>query len=373
MKRWPHCRASAAPYPSRYLSPCLGGLWLCLSFGVAAGNDSTVLQEFIFESAPFPACHASTIIETRDGLLAAWFGGTHERHSDVGIWIARKIGHDWTTPLEVATGIHDDLTRYPTWNPVLFQASDGPILLFYKVGPTPRDWWGMVMASSDEGHTWSRPRRLPDGYLGPIKCKPIELSSGTILLPSSTEHDGWCVHFEFTNADATQWTKTAPVNDGEEIRAIQPTVLDHGNGHLQALGRTRRSGIFDIWSTDNGANWGKMTAATLPNPSAGIDAVALADGRFLLVYNHSSEIRSPLNVAISDDGKAWSAIMELENDPTSEAGFSYPAVIQTSDGLVHITYTWQRTHIKHVVLDPKQLDVTPIVDGKWPDIPVGGH
>src|SRR5947207_8489460 len=88
-------------------------------------------SEFIFETAPFPQCHASTIAESSSGLLAAWFGGTHERHPDVGIWLSRYRASHWTAPIEVANGIASATTRYPCWNPVLFQPKVGPLMLFY--------------------------------------------------------------------------------------------------------------------------------------------------------------------------------------------------------------------------------------------------
>ena len=102
----------------------------------------------------------------------------------------------------------------------------------------------------------------------------------------------------------------------------------------------------------------------LPNSSTGTDAVTLRDGRHLLVYNHTAKGRGVLNVAVSTDGRAWNAALVLED--TDGAEFSYPAVIQTRDGRVHITYTWKRERIRHVVLDPALLVVTPIVDGEWP-------
>ncbi len=147
----------------------------------------------------------------------------------------------------------------------------------------------------------------------------------------------------------------------------------HGDGVLQAIGRTRSSGVFQVWSHDNGRTWGEMTATGLPNPNSGTDAVTLADGRGLLVYNHNpkNKGRSPLNVALTDDGKTWRGALVLEDDPDAHDGFAYPAVIQTSDGLVHITYTWRRERIKHVVLDPARLEGAPIVDGQWPEA-VGG-
>ena len=107
-----------------------------------------------------------------------------------------------------------------------------------------------------------------------------------------------------------------------------------------------------------------MKSTVLPNPSAGIDAVALKDGRALLVYNHTETARSPLNVAVSLDGKSWSAALILENQPGE---YSYPAVIQTADGLVHVTYTWKRERIKHVVIDPRKLVLRPMTEGRWPE------
>jgi alpha-L-rhamnosidase len=73
-----------------------------------------------------------------------------------------------------------------------------------------------------------------------------------------------------------------------------------------------------------------------------------------------------LNVAVSRDGKAWDAALVLEDDRAAPNGFSYPAVIQTSDGLVHITYTWERTRVRHVVIDPAKLTLKPITNGAWP-------
>lgn len=227
----------------------------------------------------------------------------------------------------------------------------------------------MLRRSNDDGITWSAARRLPDGILGPIKNKPVQLPGGTILCPSSTENHGWQVHFELSTDDAKTWTATAPINDGKTIEAIQPSVLLHPGGRLQAVGRTRQGRIFQTWSDDGGRSWSPMALGPLPNPNSGIDAVTLRDGRQLIVYNHApgrlgEGPRSPLNVAVSDDGKTWQAALVLENEPEQE--FSYPAVIQTDDGLVHVTYTWKRRRIKHVVVDPRQLSLRPILNGTWP-------
>ena len=236
-------------------------------------------------------------------------------------------------------------------------------MLFYKVGPSPRTWWGMLITSDDEGKTWTPPRRLPDGIAGPIKNKPIQLPDGTLLCGSSTEDAGWRVHFELSPDLGKTWQRIGPVNDGKTFGAIQPTLLTHPDGRLQALCRSRQGRIVQVWSDDGGKTWGEMTATDLPNPNAGIDAVTLADGRQLIVYNDTPRGRSPLNVALSRDGVAWQAAVVLESDPGE---YSYPAVIQTRDGLIHITYTWKRQRIRHVVLDPAELALRPMPGGEWP-------
>jgi predicted neuraminidase len=336
---------------------------IALAAGLAFSQTSpaALKSEFIYETAPFPECHASTIAETMSGgLVAAWFGGTKEKHPDVGIWVSRLEQGAWTTPVEVANGVESPSKRYSTWNPVLHQASKGPLLLFYKVGPDPKTWWGMMMNSTDGGKTWSKPVRLPGGIAGPIKNKPVELSNGDLLCPSSAEDNGWRVHFEWTADLGKTWQRTEPINDGKEFGVIQPTVFFHPGNKLQALFRSQQGKIVESWSDDQGRTWSKLTATTLPNPNSGIDGVTLRDGRHLLVYNHVVTPskkwgnRAPLNLAISKDGKTWQPSVVLEPGPP-EAEYSYPAIIQTKDGKVHITYTWNRKKIKHVVVDPGKL------------------
>lgn len=318
-----------------------------------SSQPGVVKTEFIYEKAPFPECHASTIAETKEGLVAAWFGGTYEKHPDVGIWLSRHDGTTWSPPVEVANGVQNEKLRHPCWNPVLHQMKSGPLLLFYKVGPSPSTWWGMLMQSEDSGRNWSKPVRLPDDIAGPIKNKPVELADGRLLCGSSTEDKGWRLHMESTTDLGKTWTRTEPLNDGKTSHAIQPAILTHGNGKLQIVCRSRGTGkIVESWSEDDGKTWSKLAETSLPNPNSGLDAVALKDGRHLLVYNHTPRGRSPLNVAVSADGKKWQSAAVLE---TESGEYSYPAVIQTADGKVHITYTWKRQRVKHVVIDPAKL------------------
>ena len=323
-----------------------------------------VKTEFLFESAPFAACHASTISETKGGLVAAWFAGKEEGNSDVGIWMARRDRRGWSEIKEVAAGVQADGKRYPCWNPVLFTSGGGSLLLFYKVGENPSVWWGMLKKSRDEGRTWSIPQRLPDRILGPVKNKPVQLADGTLLCPSSSEEDGWRVYMEKTRDLGSTWAKTGPLNDGRRLEAIQPTILKYPSGELQILCRTRQQNIAESRSRDEGNTWNAMRLIQLPNPNSGIDGVVLHDGRALLVYNHTKRGRSPLNVAVSKNSRTWLAALTLESQPGE---YSYPAVIQTSDGLVHITYTWNRSRIKHIVIDPEQLVLRDMQGDKWPE------
>ncbi len=391
---------------------------------LGADSPAVLTSEFIYEQAPYPSCHASTIVETtQHEMVAAWFGGTAEKNPDVGIWVSRHENGRWTPSVEVANGVQADGTRYPTWNPVLFQPRGGLLLLFYKVGPSPQTWWGLVRTSADGGRTWGEARRLPEGVLGPIKNKPVQLADGTIVAGSSVENlrpfstvdqqvligsfgvglllaglaavalrrlvgarprtapllalaiwllgvgpvawavnktifrrgSEWRVHFERSSDGGDLWSNTAPLNDGVKLGAIQPSILFHdqiGGNKLQAIGRTRQGKVFTLFSDDGGRHWSVMSLLDVPNPSAGTDAVTLADRRHLLVCNPVKRGRTPLAVFVSRDGRKWTQALVLEDQPGE---YSYPAVIQASDGRVHITYTWKRQRVKHVVLDPAKL------------------
>lgn len=335
-------------------------------------KQGILVDEFIFDKAPFPQSHAATIAETDEGIVAAWFGGTKEGHSDVCIWLSHLKDGKWTAPVMVADGVLNDSTRYACYNPVLYYTPQKELLLFYKIGPNVAGWTGWLKRSKDNGHTWSEREPLPDGFLGPIKNKP-ELVNGVLICPSSTEKNGWKVHFEYTSDWGKTWSKSQPINEPEKFMAIQPSILKYSNGQLQAIGRTRNTVIFQTWSNDGGKTWSEMSALDLPNNNSGTDAVTLHDGRQLLVYNHvlpdSSWVkgkgpRTPLNVALSQDGKKWYAALVLEDSPISQ--YSYPSVIQSKDGMVHIVYTWRREKIKYVKIDPSKLILTEIKNKQWP-------
>jgi alpha-L-rhamnosidase len=357
-------------------SACMILLVSLSHFNASAQKDNwkkgILVDEFVYTEAPFPQAHASTIAETPAGLIAAWFGGTREGNKDVCIWTSHLVNNKWTAPVKVADGVINDSVRYACYNPVLYQSPGSELLLFYKIGPNVAGWTGWMMRSKDNGHTWSTREALPAGFLGPIKNKPL-LIDGRLVCPSSTERNGWKVHFEITTDNGRTWTRTDSINDGKIVSAIQPSILTYKDGRLQVLCRSKNRTINESWSTDRGKTWSVMKASSLPNNNSGTDAVTLKDGRQLLVYNHvkpadslpnGKGARTPLNVAVSKDGKSWSAALILEDSPISQ--YSYPSVIQTKDGMVHIVYTWRRERIKYVKIDPSKLKLKPIVNEQWP-------
>lgn len=314
-----------------------------------------VKEELVFKNAPFKQCHASTMVETKTGeLLLACFGGSQEGKKDVVIWLA-KLSDTEAKPVMVADGIVNDTLRYPAWNPVLFQNERGKLFLFYKVGPNPRQWWGMVKTSEDSGLTWGSPQQLPKGILGPIKNKPVQLKDGTILSPSSVEEteNRWRAFIERSTDEGRSWT-SIPVDTAGKFDVIQPSILQYKGRRLQILCRSKQGNVMQSWSADGGKTWGKLSRTALLNPNSGTDAVTLKSGEQLIVYNPDVpgkdwfNGRGKLRVASSVDGITWADIMTLENGDKEE--FSYPAIIQTRDGNVHITYTYDRKNIKHVVL-----------------------
>ena len=306
--------------------------------------------EFIYEKASFLSCHASTIVETDKSLLAAWFGGTYEAHPDVCIYLSSNTNGKWSEPVLVADGVMNDTLRYPCWNPVLFKRNNGDVILYYKVGPGPQQWWGLYKVSHDNGQTWSEATHIPDRLLGPIKNKPVKLPNGRILYPTSFETlKEWNVYVETSAQDLNHWRKTEIDNSG--FNAIQPTILFYKDGSIQMLCRSKEKRIVETWSKDQGKTWTPIQATSLPNNNSGIDAVSLDNGLQLLICNPIEKGRNKLAVLASVDGKNWNDLIVLEYQPEGE--FSYPAIIRGNDGTIHITYTYNRGKIKYIHLKIK--------------------
>jgi predicted neuraminidase len=309
-------------------------------------------SEFVAEPMPTPQCHASTVVEVRPGeLMAAWFGGTAEGRPDVAIWSARRVNGRWQAPVE--------LVREPniaTYNPVLFRSPDQLLWLYYKFGPSPQTWTAGRLFSKDDGKTWSAAEHLPAGLYGPIRAKPLVLGNTIVSGTSVESYKSWAAWVEISKDSGKTWTRHGPIAAPEPLNPsadanhgiIQPTIVQMSGNHLRMYTRSTptigRICVAD--SNDGGVTWSTARVTDLPNPSAGIDAVKLKDGRYVMIYNHTDRGRVPLNLAVSTDGEHWNSFHALETENTGE--YSYPAMIQGTDGSLHITYTWHRQKIKYV-------------------------
>jgi alpha-L-fucosidase len=307
----------------------------------------------IFSDSPFKSCHASSLVALPGKkLMAVWFGGKQEGSPDVSIWMSVYKKGTWNKPKEIANGLQQDGNRYACWNPVLFRNRNGLLFLHYKTGTSPSTWWAEMKTSADNGRTWSSARKLPAGFLGPIKNKPIQLTDGDILYPSSTEglNDGkWTVHLERSDSKGNNWRKIKVNCDSFDV--IQPAILRYSRDTMQLLCRSKQNVIAESWSFDGGNNWQPVEATRLPNPNSGIDAVSLDNGFQLLVYNPlqaGKTGRSVLRLAVSMDGYSWNDVMTLEEHAKGE--YSYPAIIQSDHGEIFISYTYNRKSIKYVWL-----------------------
>jgi len=307
---------------------------------------------FIFDKAPFPACHASTVVEAPAGrLMAAWFGGRDEGAKDVQIWSAKFDGKTWSPPEVIGSA-----PGYPCWNPVLFKPKGGPLCLWYKAGPSPSTWSGYVRRSKDDGKAWSEPETLPAGFYGPVRAKPIQLKDGTILAGTSVESGAgitkvWTPYVDRSTDGGKTWTRSTPFNVPGKLLQIQPTLFVKNDGTIVAL--MRSGNPFKICrseSKDGGKTFTPAEPTELLNPNAGIDVVKTTKGDLFLIYNPVPIGRTPLSLARSaDDGATWTKVLDIE---TEQGEYSYPAMIEGSTGKLEITYTWRRTHIKYEAVDP---------------------
>ncbi|UKM64505.1 exo-alpha-sialidase [Flavobacteriaceae bacterium GSB9] len=316
---------------------------------------SDVTESFVFNKKVTNNCHAATVVETKpNNLLAAWFGGTHEGANDVGIYVASYNGKQWSDPACLIKPVIKEKDTLPCWNPVLFKSQRNILYLFYKVGKNPREWFGAMLTSKDDGGTWSPPQYLPKGMLGPIKNKPVETTPGVLLCGSSTESDKnneWRVHVEKYIENTSQWHKI-PIENKKSFDIIQPTFLVHSDSLIQMLCRSRHNKLVSSWSDDFGDSWKYTDTIDVINSNSGIDALSLGEKMFLLVNNPLPQGndwyngRNILDVEYSKDGLNWERVLTLEKK--QEGQFSYPAIIQTKDEKIHVLYTYNREYIKHV-------------------------
>ena len=345
------------------------------SVDIPTRNAAILSDEFLYENASFPECHGATIVELKNGdLVASFFGGTKERNPDCCIWVCRKPkgSKEWTAPKLAADGVFSlkdsqavlagiDSTCTPVkdakgtliarrkacWNPVLFHLPglafiignlemDTPSVTSFRTGradDTPIDIFRFILNRSKKTF-WK--------MVGPLDA---ELS-----VPTQNRKKG------DMNVDDQEGGEAIKGEGAKPVYAIQPSILKHKDGRLQILCRTRNAQVATAWSSDNGDTWSKVTLLDVPNNNSGTDAVTMKDGRHILIYNNFSTLpgtpkgpRTPLCVAVSEDGINWQPVLTLEDSPISQ--YSYPSIIQGKDGKLHAIYTWRSQRIKYAEID----------------------
>ena len=292
--------------------------------------------------------------------------------------------YDYITKTTRLSNVPKTLKRKSCWNPVLFEMPNGELWLFFKIGSSVGDWTGWLAKSKDGGKTWSDKEPLgydAEGraYLGPIKNKP-ELIGNRLLCPSSTEKNGWRFHMEILDLSDGLWKTDKPVselnwkyipvesmeaiktddNERHPIDCIQPSILKLKDSRLQVLMRTHNARLATSFSSDGGDTWTPVTLSEVENNQSGTDAVTLKDGRHVLIYNNfetlpltKKGVRTPISIALSDDGLHWQHMLTLEDSPIDQ--YSYPAIIQGKDGTLHCVYTWRRQRVAYKQIDLKRL------------------
>ena len=313
-------------------------------------------KELIFDekTTTFHICHASNVCPLPDGsVLAVWFAGEKEGSDDIAIWSSRKVDGVWSKPVQTAHDINE-----PHWNPVVYARQDGTVMLFYKVGRNISQWYTKVRISNDNGVIWSEGKELVPGDRGgrgPVRCKVITLSDGSMLAGASTEEGIWRAYADASHDGGATWELSGEITidvtyNGENTAedsdiqvsvqsfygrgVIQPTLWESGAGNVHMLLRSTEEQIYRADSEDFGKTWSKAYATGLPNNNSGIDVARCEDGTLVLCSNPVAKNwgpRTPITLQISkDNGLTWKKAVVLEDIPGE---YSYPCVICQKDKL----------------------------------------
>jgi predicted neuraminidase len=354
-----------------HVSPVPAATFVVPPISPARTNDAPEFHEqFVDARFVHPSAHVSSICELPDGRMAAvWYAGSREGARDVGIYIATRdagVTNAWSTPISVGTheSAGDETFRYvkKVGNAILSAGTNNQLHLLYVT--TGFGGWSCsqinLKTSTDGGATWSRSHKLG---LSPffniselVKNTPTPLADGGFVVPIYHEVLGKFSELLWLrpNANGFEATKTR-VSGG--YTAFQPALVALNETHALMLCRAAGSlkKIHATRTADSGRTWSALEAIDLPNSNSGLDAKRLADGRLLLAFNDTDSGRDNLRLAISaDGGVTWKRAATI----VAEAGqeFSYPTVLQTSDGLIHVTYTWKRKGIKEATFNVAWLE-----------------
>jgi len=335
-----------------------------------SGTAPFFSERFVSREMDGPMTHVSSITPLPDGSLACvWYQGSKEGAKDVSIYLSsfRRESASWSEPKVLMSREQSsyELGRYvkKLGNPMIFSDAHGRLWLFYS-SVFAGGWSGTSLnykMSPDGGKIWGQSRKL---ILSPffnltnnVKNKPLELEDSSLLVP---------VYHEFINK-YPQLLHFIPDENGDRYRiwristnekAIQPSLIPEENGNIRAffrnISREKEKHILTAVSHDLGTTWPPPIPTSLPNPNSGFDMITLDDGSILGVINNSFENRNDLSLVLStDDGQTWKTVKVLENKQDHE--YSYPSIVRDTSGIYHVTYTFERKRIKHIMFNEEWI------------------
>ena len=323
------------------------------------------LTEAINPDQGLPMVHVAALAQTPDGILhCVWYGGSAECRPDVKIYFSQKEpGGRWTHPVTIMTReqAEKDLDRpvQGLGNALLIADSDGTLRLLF-VTIAMGKWSGSQLnscVSKDGGLTWSRAEHLT---LSPffnlselVRNRAVPLHDGGWCVPIYQEFLGKFAELLWLSKDGV-WRKSR-IAGGCSV--FQPSLVPTGGESALVLLRdytTARK--IQLSSTyDGGSEWSPASLTTLPNPDAGISGLPLRNNRILIAYNNSPEDRSDLSLALSrDGGGSWSKLVSLLHE--EGASFAYPYLFRTSDGMIHLAYTWKGKELRLISFNEAWLN-----------------
>jgi predicted neuraminidase len=304
-----------------------------------------------------PSCHCSSLIELPDHrLFVAFFAGAHEKAKDVAIWTSSfNLTQDfhqgtWSTP-RILVKTPDCSMGSPVW----YLDPNNRLYIFFLVmhhGKILPAGWSVCTIqyrfSEDLGVSWSQNHHLRRWWFWVNRAPIIIAEDNSVIFPMHRELFT-LQSFMYINSKADlsgKWKRYGRLKT--QKGCLEPSVTKLKSGQLICALRTKDKYIYFSRSNDHGKTWTKPEPTAFPNPNSQCAIYTLKSGRLILVYNHSFDSRSPLSIVYSDDeGRTWSDRIDIETEPKAE--FSYPAILQSLDGNIHITYTYYRKQIKHVV------------------------
>jgi len=327
-----------------------------------AGSKPAIAEGFIGPEGLTRSVHCPALVELGGGdLLAVWYGGTKEGARDVALYQSRwdRQRRAWSAPgiLTDASRTQDDLGRCirKLGNATLGRDSSGRLWLFY-VSVSAGGWSGSAVnyrTSDDDGRTWSAARRIvtsPLLNMGTlVRSAPVLYSDGAIGLPAYNECIGKFGMFIRVGGDG-RVLDTTRISWGRS--SLQPSVVpmrsDWGIAFLRQSGTPHRR-ILRSAPADGGLTWGAPWNMDIPNPDSAVTGLRARDGTLLLAFNAFEVDRDVLSLSVSRDrGRTWREVHRFEKGEGGIAGYSYPCIIQSSDGSFHLLYSWNRERIKHV-------------------------